>query len=188
MPLAAARAGLVHVPVNPALRRAQVAHILADSGAALLVTQASRAATLGQSVTGRLGWQAAQNLAQSLNVHGLTGWRLPTTRPVNGAGFVFGTSYDGSTDVGWNITSPGSELAHLYNVTLGNIAWMRGDTRAAEEYYRQAVRTEPEFFIAGAARPALFWFLARTGHPEAQVMADRAAARLPVSTATIALA
>ncbi|MFN3434352.1 MAG: AMP-binding protein, partial [Sphingomonas sp.] len=31
MPLAAARAGLVHVPVNPALRRAQVAHILADS-------------------------------------------------------------------------------------------------------------------------------------------------------------
>ena len=46
MPLAAARAGLVHVPVNPALRRAQVAHILADSGAALLVTQGARAATL----------------------------------------------------------------------------------------------------------------------------------------------
>ncbi|VXD03808.1 AMP-binding protein [Sphingomonas sp. 8AM] len=46
MPLAAARAGLVHVPVNPVLRRAQVAHILADSGAALLLTQAARAATL----------------------------------------------------------------------------------------------------------------------------------------------
>ncbi|WP_374942818.1 acyl-CoA ligase (AMP-forming), exosortase A system-associated [Sphingomonas sp.] len=46
MPLAAPRAGLVHVPVNPALRRAQVAHILADSGAALLVTQEARAATL----------------------------------------------------------------------------------------------------------------------------------------------
>lgn len=43
MPLAAARAGLVHVPVNPALRRAQVTHILADSGAGLLVTQAARA-------------------------------------------------------------------------------------------------------------------------------------------------
>lgn len=48
LPLAAARAGLVHVPVNPALRRAQVAHILADSGAALLVTQSARAATLEQ--------------------------------------------------------------------------------------------------------------------------------------------
>jgi acyl-CoA synthetase (AMP-forming)/AMP-acid ligase II len=46
MPLAVARAGLVHVPVNPALRRAQVAHILSDSGAVLLVTQASRAGTL----------------------------------------------------------------------------------------------------------------------------------------------
>ncbi len=33
MPLAAARAGLVHVPINPLLKRAQVAHILADSGA-----------------------------------------------------------------------------------------------------------------------------------------------------------
>jgi acyl-CoA ligase (AMP-forming) (exosortase A-associated) len=46
MPLAAARAGLVHIPVNPVLRRAQVAHILADSGAALLLTSAGRAATL----------------------------------------------------------------------------------------------------------------------------------------------
>ncbi len=46
MPLATARAGLIHVPVNPALRHAQVAHILADSGAALLVTQPARAATL----------------------------------------------------------------------------------------------------------------------------------------------
>ncbi|MEP6786189.1 MAG: acyl-CoA ligase (AMP-forming), exosortase A system-associated [Sphingomonadales bacterium] len=45
MPLAAPRAGLVHVPVNPVLKRAQVAHILQDSGAALLLTSASRAAT-----------------------------------------------------------------------------------------------------------------------------------------------
>jgi acyl-CoA synthetase (AMP-forming)/AMP-acid ligase II len=33
LPLAAARAGLVHVPINPLLKRAQAAHILADSGA-----------------------------------------------------------------------------------------------------------------------------------------------------------
>jgi acyl-CoA ligase (AMP-forming) (exosortase A-associated) len=45
MPLAVARAGLVHVPVNPLLKRAQVAHILADSGAVLLVTQEGRAGT-----------------------------------------------------------------------------------------------------------------------------------------------
>ncbi len=42
MPLAAARAGLVHVPVNPLLKRAQAAHILADSGAALLIATPAR--------------------------------------------------------------------------------------------------------------------------------------------------
>ncbi|MBB3940174.1 acyl-CoA ligase (AMP-forming) (exosortase A-associated) [Novosphingobium fluoreni] len=46
MPLAAARAGLVHVPVNPLLKRAQVAHILADSGATLLIGTSARLKTL----------------------------------------------------------------------------------------------------------------------------------------------
>jgi acyl-CoA ligase (AMP-forming) (exosortase A-associated) len=46
MPLAVPRAGLVHIPVNPVLRRAQVVHILADSGASLLLTTPERAATL----------------------------------------------------------------------------------------------------------------------------------------------
>jgi acyl-CoA ligase (AMP-forming) (exosortase A-associated) len=42
LPLAAAQAGLVHVPINPLLKRAQVAHILADSGAALLIGTPAR--------------------------------------------------------------------------------------------------------------------------------------------------
>ncbi|MEO6093726.1 MAG: acyl-CoA ligase (AMP-forming), exosortase A system-associated [Novosphingobium sp.] len=46
MPLAAPRASLVHVPVNPLLKRAQVAHILADSGARLIVGTPARLATL----------------------------------------------------------------------------------------------------------------------------------------------
>ncbi|MCZ8323651.1 MAG: acyl-CoA ligase (AMP-forming), exosortase A system-associated [Sphingomonadaceae bacterium] len=46
LPLAAARAGLVHVPINPLLKRAQVAHILADSGARLLIGTEARLATL----------------------------------------------------------------------------------------------------------------------------------------------
>ena len=47
MPLAAARAGLIHVPVNPLLKGPQVAHILADSGAKLLITNGARAEMLG---------------------------------------------------------------------------------------------------------------------------------------------
>ena len=47
LPLAAARAGLVHVPINPVLKRAQAAHILADSGARLLIANSVRLAALG---------------------------------------------------------------------------------------------------------------------------------------------
>ncbi|WP_242186515.1 AMP-binding protein [Sphingomonas sp. CARO-RG-8B-R24-01] len=46
LPMAVPRAGFVHVPINPMLKRAQVAHIVADSGAAQLITQAGRADTL----------------------------------------------------------------------------------------------------------------------------------------------
>lgn len=46
MPLAAARAGLVHVPINPLLKRAQVKHILKDSGASMLIANAARLASL----------------------------------------------------------------------------------------------------------------------------------------------
>lgn len=49
MPLAAARAGLIHVPVNPLLKGPQVAYILADSGAKLLVTNNARADMLGDT-------------------------------------------------------------------------------------------------------------------------------------------
>jgi acyl-CoA ligase (AMP-forming) (exosortase A-associated) len=49
MPLAAARAGLVHVPVNPLLKHLQVEYILGDSGARLLLTQPARAETLTAS-------------------------------------------------------------------------------------------------------------------------------------------
>ena len=42
MPLAAPRAGFIHVPINPLLKHRQVAHILADSGAALLIGTAAR--------------------------------------------------------------------------------------------------------------------------------------------------
>ena len=46
LPLAAARAGLVHVPINSVLRRAQAEHILADSGTSLLIGNRARLATL----------------------------------------------------------------------------------------------------------------------------------------------
>jgi len=46
LPLATARAGHIYVPVNPLLKRAQIAHILADSGAAMLISAPARLSTL----------------------------------------------------------------------------------------------------------------------------------------------
>ena len=70
MPLAAVRAGLVHVPVNPLLKRAQVAHILADSGVAMLIANQGRLDTLEPGDTGQavpvaedLVWRDAEQLA-----------------------------------------------------------------------------------------------------------------------------
>ncbi len=48
MPLAAAQAGLVHVPINPLLKRAQVAHILRDSGARMMIGNPARILSLNQ--------------------------------------------------------------------------------------------------------------------------------------------
>ncbi len=46
MPLAAARAGLVHVPVNPLLKRMQVKHILQDCSASLFIANSARLSAL----------------------------------------------------------------------------------------------------------------------------------------------
>ena len=46
MPLAAARAGLVHVPINPLLKRAQVNHILQDCSASLFIANSGRLGSL----------------------------------------------------------------------------------------------------------------------------------------------
>lgn len=74
LPLAAARAGLVHVPINPLLKHAQVAHILADSGASLLIANQARLASLGEGdvpeACGAMdeaeAWQRAEVLGGSL--------------------------------------------------------------------------------------------------------------------------
>jgi acyl-CoA ligase (AMP-forming) (exosortase A-associated) len=72
MPLAAVRAGLVHVPINPLLKRAQVAHILADSGAKLLISNDARLASLEVGDAGaaicideRAVWNPAETLGKT---------------------------------------------------------------------------------------------------------------------------
>ncbi|QDV40670.1 PEP-CTERM motif protein [Stieleria neptunia] len=48
-------------------------------------------------------------------------WRLPKAKPVNGSSYNYVRSFDGSSDLGWNIVSTQSELSHLFYISLGNI-------------------------------------------------------------------
>ena len=77
MPLAAARAGMVHVPINPLLKRTQAAHILADSGAALLIGNAARLKSLED---GDVGANCAQmEEGQALEAAYASGQSLPAS-------------------------------------------------------------------------------------------------------------
>lgn len=96
------------------------------------LADANYAQTSGYSVDGLMAWSEANAWAANLSftdgVHIYDNWRLPTVAPINGTSFNYATSYNGSTDVGYNISeqgtafagSIGSEMAHLFYSTLDN--------------------------------------------------------------------
>ncbi|MDQ7837627.1 MAG: PEP-CTERM sorting domain-containing protein [Thermodesulfobacteriota bacterium] len=81
----------------------------------------------GSNYWGQLTWQDAQDWATSLSyydsVRNVTwnDWRLPKMLPINSLTYDLAWNYDGTSDRGFNILSPNSELSHLYYVTLGNL-------------------------------------------------------------------
>jgi hypothetical protein len=101
---------------------------------------ANYAKTSGYDADGAMNWTAAKTWASSLNIsrfagESLNGWRLAANTPV-GADWNYGLSNDGSTDHGYNITSPHSELSYMYYVNLG----LKG-------YYSPAGVYQPDFGI-----------------------------------------
>jgi hypothetical protein len=82
---------------------------------------ANYAKTSGYDADGVMTWPEAQAWADQLVYAGFSDWRLPSVTPINGISYQYGGSYDGSTDGGWNITSPTSQLSYMHYVNLGNI-------------------------------------------------------------------
>lgn len=76
-----------------------------------------------------MNWTTANAWAGSLNLNGITGWRLPTTIDADGPdadslgndGCSYTNFYQG-IDCGYNITTH-SEMSHMFYVTLGNKAY-----------------------------------------------------------------
>jgi hypothetical protein len=71
-----------------------------------------------------MSWTAANAWAANLTFHDsvrnvdYSDWRLAANTPV-GADWNYENRFDGTSDRGWNITSPNNELSYMYYVNLG---------------------------------------------------------------------
>jgi len=96
---------------------------------------ANYAQTSGYDADGLMTWDEAVAWADQLVYGGYNDWRLPKTLPVNGSSYDYNYAVDGSTDVGFNISAPGSvyegstgsELAYMYYNNLGNLGYVDFD-------------------------------------------------------------
>lgn len=105
-----------------------------DGSSLMWLKDANSAMTSNYDTDGKMSWDDAIVWVASLNSSNYLGyndWRLPETNPVNGSSFDYTYMLNGSTDHGFNISGPGtayhestaSELAYMYYVELGNLAY-----------------------------------------------------------------
>src|SRR6187402_2864843 len=85
------------------------------------IQDADYARTSGAKPNGKMPWADAVQWVSSLVYHDpvrkvdITGWRLPQVHPVSGDTFNGRFCFDGSSDEGYGITSPRSELAYMFH-------------------------------------------------------------------------
>lgn len=87
---------------------------------------ANYAQTSGFDSDGRMTWDSAIAWAADLNFGGFDDWRLPTinVNDTNNSGTLnCDYSSTGGTDCGYNVITGNSELAHMFYVNLGNVAY-----------------------------------------------------------------
>ena len=85
------------------------------------LADANYAQTSGHDADGFMNWNEATTWVSTLNVLGVTGWRLPNTIDVDNDGETSPNIYQG-IDAGWNITTQ-SELSNMFYNVLGNTGW-----------------------------------------------------------------
>lgn len=118
----------VAVPVQAALHDRGGGLIYDDVLDITWLQDANYAKTSGYDADGRMTWDQAQTWAANLNYGGFDDWRLPILGPVDGTSFDIGFSYDGTTDVSYNITGPHSEMSYMYYANLGLMGKYNPDT------------------------------------------------------------
>lgn len=93
---------------------------------------ASYERTSGYS-SGYMDAEEAQIWVDQLEFGGYSDWRLPNTLPVNSTTYNYTQSFNGTSDIGYNITSPNSEMAYMYYVNLGNLGYYDKSGNAPQE-------------------------------------------------------
>jgi MYXO-CTERM domain-containing protein len=73
-------------------------------------------------------WSNANNWANNLAIGDYSGWSLPTIVDTGLPGCDFSTT--GGTDCGYNVQTATSEMAHLFYIKLGNLAYYAPTTGA----------------------------------------------------------
>lgn len=101
---------------------------------------ADYARSSGFKPNGKMPWADAVQWVGQLVYHDpvrnvdIRGWRLPKVQPVSGDRFNGRFCFDGSSDEGYNITSPRSELSYMFHVNLGLSSYYSptGENRAQQ--------------------------------------------------------
>jgi hypothetical protein len=84
------------------------------------LTWAAQADPLGATT-----WATTQAWVAALDLYGVAGWRLPSLQAAaGGLPSCPAYTYDGSGDCGYNVNPARSELAHMFQVVLGNTPWL----------------------------------------------------------------
>jgi len=91
---------------------------LKDANFAKTSDYAATGAT-GVRADGKMTWSAAKTWAGQLEIGAYDDWRLTSLQPQNGSTFDSKYVTDGTTDYGYNITSPLHEMAYMFHVNLG---------------------------------------------------------------------
>ena len=127
---------------------------------------ANYARTSGYDTDGFMTWSEAKTWAANLSFHDAVNnitydnWRLPAINPVNGVSFNLSYRTDGSSDLGYNITSPHSELAYMYSVNLGNPGYYTPEGTVSDCFSSELPCTnfDPIAFFSGGYYGVAYFF------------------------------
>ncbi len=91
-------------------------------------------------INGAKDWTSQNNYAQNMvtgtGANAISDWRLPSITDSGTSGCNF--SYAGGTDCGYNVDTSGSEMAHLFYVTLGNLSFCPAGDPTCNNFHGQA--------------------------------------------------